>query len=316
MEVRLAEHYGMCFGVKDALELALDVARREPVTVLGDLVHNDDVVAELEAAGAVRARRPEDVLTRSVVLTAHGTAQRIQLKLREEGRVTHDAVCPLVTRVHTAVTKLVAEGRHPVIVGQQGHVEVRGIVDDLGDSTVVLKEQDLDQLAGRSKLGVVAQTTQPIEHVQRLVAAMRRRFPRADIRFIDTVCQPTKDRQQAMAELAAECRVIVVVGGPESNNSRKLTEMAVKRGCRAYQVANASELKEEWFEGVGRVGLTAGTSTPDRVIAEVKERLESMPTATSGFARRSSTNDLQHKGMSTSLVSAARSFYNGSAEAG
>jgi 4-hydroxy-3-methylbut-2-enyl diphosphate reductase len=303
MEVRLAEHYGMCFGVKDALELALELARKEPVTVLGDLVHNDDVVAELEAAGAVRARRPEDVHTRSVVLTAHGTAQRIQLQLREEGLVTHDAVCPLVTRVHTAVEKLVAEGRHPVIVGQPGHVEVRGIVDDLRESTVVLKEEDLDQLSGRTKLGVVAQTTQPIDHVHRIVAAMRRRFPRADIRFVDTVCQPTKDRQKAMARLAAECSVIVVVGGPESNNSRKLTEMASKRGCRAYQVANASELRDEWFEGLNIVGLTAGTSTPDRIISEVKERLERMPSAISGFSRLSNKNELQHGGISTSLAS-------------
>jgi 4-hydroxy-3-methylbut-2-enyl diphosphate reductase len=295
----------MCFGVKDALELALDVARHGPVTVLGDLVHNEDVVAELEAAGAVRARRPEDVRTQTVVLTAHGTAQRIQLKLREEGRVTHDAVCPLVTRVHTAVAKLAAEGRYPVIVGQPGHVEVRGIVDDLQEATVVLKEEDLDRLAGRTKIGVVAQTTQPIEHVLRLVAAMRRRFPRADIRFIDTVCQPTKDRQEAMTRLATECRVIVVVGGPDSNNSRKLTEMAKKRGCRAYQVANASELRDEWFEDVTTVGLTAGTSTPDHIIALVKERLESMPTASSSFSRRS-----------TSLVSLASGLYNGSAEAG
>jgi 4-hydroxy-3-methylbut-2-enyl diphosphate reductase len=305
MEVRLAEHYGMCFGVKDALELALDVARQGPVTVLGDLVHNEDVVAELEAAGAVRATRPEDVQTRTVVLTAHGTAQRIQLKLRDEGLVTHDAVCPLVTRVHTAVAKLEAEGRHPVIIGQPGHVEVRGIVDDLRESTVILKEEDLNLLAGKTRLGVVAQTTQPIEHVLRLVAAMRRRFPRADIRFIDTVCQPTKDRQEAMAQLVEACHVIVVVGGPESNNSRKLTEMAKKRGCRAYQVANASELRDEWFLGANLVGLTAGTSTPDRIIAQVKERLENMPATSPSF-----------RGRSESLVSAAQSLYNGSAEAG
>ena len=316
MEVRLADHFGMCFGVKDALELALEVARKEPVTVLGDLVHNDDVVAELEAAGAVRARRPEDVRTRSVVLTAHGTARRIQLQLRSEGVVTHDAVCPLVTRVHTAVEKLVAEGRHPVIVGQAGHVEVRGIVDDLAESTVVLKEEDLDRLAGKQKLGVVAQTTQPIDQVHRLVAAMRRRFPRADIRFIDTVCQPTKDRQQAMARLTADCSIIVVVGGPESNNSRKLTEMAIKRGCRAYQVANASELRDEWFEGFDIVGLTAGTSTPDRVIAEIRERLEAMPRATPKLSIRSSKNELQHGVISTSLATAGRHVYNGTAEAG
>jgi 4-hydroxy-3-methylbut-2-enyl diphosphate reductase len=316
MDVRLADHFGMCFGVKDALALALDVARREPVTILGDLVHNDDVVAELEAAGAVRARRPEDVHTRSVVLTAHGTPQRIQLQLRTEGLVTHNAVCPLVTRVHTAVAKLLAENRHPVIVGQAGHVEVRGIVDDLSESSVVLQEADLDQLAGRPRLGVVAQTTQPIDHVHRLVAAMRRRFPRADIRFIDTVCQPTKDRQQAMARLAAECSVIVVVGGPESNNSRKLTEMAIKRGCRAYQVANASELREEWFEGLETVGLTAGTSTPDRIIAEVRERLESMPAAAKSFPRRASSRDETHDTVSAHLASAGQRFYNGTAEAG
>ncbi len=277
MEVRLAEHYGMCFGVKDALALALDVAGREPITILGDLVHNDDVVATLEAAGAVRARRPEEVKTQTVVLTAHGTAQRIQLQLRSEGRVMHDAACPLVTRVHTAVAKLIAEGRHPVVVGQAGHVEVRGIVDDLTECSVVLDEGDLDQLTGKQRLGVVAQTTQPIDHVHRIVSAMRRRFPCADIRFIDTVCQPTKDRQEAMARLAAECRVIVVVGGTESNNSRKLTEMARKRGCLAYQVANASELRNQWFEGVDCVGLTAGTSTPDHVIAEVRARLEALP---------------------------------------
>jgi 4-hydroxy-3-methylbut-2-en-1-yl diphosphate reductase len=285
MEVRMAEHYGMCFGVKDALALALEVARREPVTVLGDLVHNDDVVAELAAAGAVRAVRVEDVQTGAVVLTAHGTAQRIQLQLRADGREIHDAACPLVTRVHTAVAKLVAERRHPVIIGQAGHVEVRGIVDDLPESTVVLQEADLDRLAGKHRLGVVAQTTQPIDHVHRLVAAMRRRFPRADIRFIDTVCQPTKDRQEAMARLAAECPVIVVVGGPDSNNSRKLTEMARKRGRRAYQVANASELREEWFLGVDSVGLTAGTSTPDHIIAEIKSMLESMSTGTSCSGR-------------------------------
>ncbi len=313
MEVRLAEHFGMCFGVKDALALALEVARKEPVTVLGDLVHNDDVVAELEAAGAIRAHRPEDVHTRSVVLTAHGTAQRIQLQLRAEGLVTHDAVCPLVTRVHTAVTKLAAENRHPVIVGQAGHVEVRGIVDDLRESTVVLHENDLAQLAGKARLGVVAQTTQPIDHVHRLVAAMRRRFPRADIRFIDTVCQPTKDRQQAMARLAAECNVIVVVGGPDSNNSRKLTEMAIKRGCRAYQIANASDLRDEWFTGLAAVGLTAGTSTPDHIISDVKARLESMPGATLSFRRND--NDLDLEG-SPRLATAGRHAYNGTAEAG
>jgi 4-hydroxy-3-methylbut-2-enyl diphosphate reductase len=277
MEVRTAEHLGMCFGVRDAIELALDLARREPVTILGDLVHNEHVVAHMESAGAVRARRREDVQTRTVLLTAHGTANRVKLELQQAGYKIHDAACPLVKRVHQVLARLRAEGRHPVIIGQAGHVEVRGLVGDLEDATVVLDEEDLGQLDGRARLGVVAQTTQPLDKVLRLVDRMRQRFPDADIRFVDTVCQPTKDRQEALYRLAHTCEVIVVVGGPDSNNSRKLTELARRLGRTAYQVAEAADLRPEWFRGVRTVGLTAGTSTPDAIIEEVRARLEALP---------------------------------------
>src|SRR6266436_4644661 len=243
MEVRTAEHLGMCFGVKDAIDLALRLTKQGPLTILGDLVHNPDVVAEMDAAGAVRARRLGEVETQAVLLTAHGTANRIKLQMREEGFQVHDATCPLVKRVHLALDKLVAEGRHPVVVGQPGHVEVRGLVGDLDEYTVVQSEADLDWLQGRPRLGVVAQTTQPIERVRELVDTMLHRFPAADIQFIDTVCQPTKDRQEAMHRLAAECDLVIVVGGPDSNNSRKLTELARRLGRPAYQVARAEELQ-------------------------------------------------------------------------
>jgi 4-hydroxy-3-methylbut-2-enyl diphosphate reductase len=274
MEVRMAEHLGMCFGVRDAIDLALGLAKQGPVTILGDLVHNEDVVAQMEAAGAVRARQKEQVKTETVLLTAHGTANRLKLQLQHDGFTVHDAACPLVQRVHQAIEKLRAEKRHPVIIGQAGHVEVRGLVGDLADYSVVLSEKDLEKLAGKPRLGVVAQTTQPLETVLELVAAIRQRFPDADVRFIDTVCQPTKERQRALHQLAQECQVIVVVGGPESNNSRKLTELARRLGRQAYQVAHARELRPEWFAGAEVVGLTAGTSTPDKIIQEVRARLE------------------------------------------
>jgi 4-hydroxy-3-methylbut-2-enyl diphosphate reductase len=274
MEVRTAEHMGMCFGVRDAIELAVRLTRQGPLTILGDLVHNPDVVARMDAAGAARADHPEQVQTRAVLLTAHGTADAVKRRLREEGRQVHDAACPLVKRVHLALDRLVAEGRHPVIIGQASHVEVRGLTGDLKEYTVVLGEGDIEALAGRPRLGVVAQTTQPAERVEALVAAIRRRFPEADVRAIDTVCQPTKDHQEAMRRLVEETEVVVVVGGPDSNNSRKLTEYARGRGRTAYQVARAGELRPEWFAGVKVVGLTAGTSTPDDVIAEVRAWLE------------------------------------------
>jgi 4-hydroxy-3-methylbut-2-enyl diphosphate reductase len=275
MEVRVAEHYGMCFGVRDAVELAMRLTRQGPLTILGDLVHNPDVVAQMDAAGAVRRHEPEEVQTRAVLLTAHGTSDHVKTTLRQSGHQVFDAVCPLVKRVHQALDRLITEGRHPVIIGQAGHVEVRGLVGDLHEYSIVLEEADLEQLVGRCKLGVVAQTTQRLERVLELLDAMRRRFPEADIRFVDTVCQPTKDRQEALERLAAECDVVVVVGGPESNNSRKLTELARRSGRPAYQVSAVDELRREWFAGARVVGLTAGTSTPDRVIHEVRTWLES-----------------------------------------
>jgi 4-hydroxy-3-methylbut-2-enyl diphosphate reductase len=269
---------GMCFGVRDAVELALRLTRQGPLTILGDLVHNPDVLAQMDEAGAVRVRRLEDVQTRPVLLTAHGTADRVKLQLRQKGHQVHDATCPLVKRVHQSLDRLVSEGRHPVVIGQADHVEVRGLVGDLAEYTIILSQADLDQLEEplrrNPRLGIVAQTTQPLALVESLVAAIRQRFPAADVRFIDTVCQPTKERQEAMHRLAAECDVVVVVGGPESNNSRKLTELARSLGRPAYQVAGPAELRPEWFRGVRVVGLTAGTSTPDATIEAVRQWLE------------------------------------------
>jgi 4-hydroxy-3-methylbut-2-enyl diphosphate reductase len=281
MEVRMAEHLGMCFGVRDAIDLALRLTRQGPLTILGDLVHNPDVLAEMDEAGAMRTGQPEEVKTQALLLTAHGTANQVKSQLRASGHQVHDATCPLVKKVHLAAARLVAEGRHPVVIGQAGHVEVRGLVGDLPAYTIVLEEKDFAKLDERAELGcrfgVVAQTTQPLALVLDLVAAMRRRFPANDIRFIDTVCQPTKDRQEAVHRLAAEADAIVVVGGPDSNNSKKLTELARQLGRPAYQVADASQLRPEWFSDIRVVGLTAGTSTPDRCIEEVRGWLESHP---------------------------------------
>jgi 4-hydroxy-3-methylbut-2-enyl diphosphate reductase len=285
MEVRMAEHLGMCFGVRDAIELAETLTRRAPLTILGDLVHNPDVLAQMDAAGAKRAGRPEEVTTSALLLTAHGTSARVKNELHLAGYEVHDATCPLVKKVHVALAHLVDEGRHPVVIGQPDHVEVRGLVGDLDEYTIVLEESDLPQLSeparAGGRLGVVAQTTQPLGLVLKLVSAIRSRFPFADVRFVDTVCQPTKDRQEAMRRLIAEVDVVVVVGGPESNNSRKLAELARARGKRACQVSSASELRPEWFADARVVGVTAGTSTPERAIEDVRAWLESLEPAES-----------------------------------
>lgn len=280
MEVRMAEHLGMCFGVRDAIDLALRLTRQGPLTILGDLVHNPEVVAQMDGAGAVRVQRTDEVRTRPVLLTAHGTAERVKLELRAQGHQVHDATCPLVKRAHQALSRLVAEGRFPVVVGKADHVEVQGLVGDLEEYAVILRAEDLERLEEpvrrNPRLGVVAQTTQPLGLVEDLTARLRRRFPEADVRLIDTVCQPTKERQEAMHRLAASCDVVVIVGGPESNNSHKLTELARSLGRPAYQVAGVAELRAEWFAGVRVVGLTAGTSTPNQTIEAVRRWLEEL----------------------------------------
>ena len=280
MQVRIADHMGMCFGVRDAIEMAHSLAGRGPLTVLGDLVHNPDVVAALDAAGVSKASSSDDVETAAVLLTAHGTSDLVKLRLRERGKEVHDATCPLVTRAHVALRNLVAEGRFPIVVGEADHVEVRGMVGDLAEFSVIRSEADLEQLADRlerrpdDRLGVVAQTTQPLAGVLALVEALRRRFPLADVRFVDTVCQPTKDRQSALRRLVEEADVVVVVGGADSNNSRKLAELARSLGRSAHRVAGVGELRPAWFSGCEVVGLTAGTSTPNHVIAEVRGWIE------------------------------------------
>jgi len=280
MEVRMADHLGMCFGVRDAIDLAMHLTRQGPLTILGDLAHNPDIVAEMDRAGAARTSQPAEVKTRALLLTAHGTSQRVKNDLRSKGHQVHDATCPLVKRAHLALGKLVADGYHPVVIGQADHVEVRGLVGDLDQYSIIMGEKDLDRLkewADRGcRFGVVSQTTQPLPFVHSLVEALRQRFPKNEIRFVDTVCQPTKDRQDAIVRLAAETDLIIVVGGPESNNSRKLTEQAHHLGKPAYQVARASDLRPEWFQGVQIVGVTAGTSTPNQAVEEVRIWLEGL----------------------------------------
>jgi len=167
----------------------------------------------------------------------------------------------------------VEAGYFPVVIGKPEHVEVRGLVGDLDDYAVIQTPDEIPQLAGHSRIGVVSQTTQPLDFVLEMVDRMRAAFPEAEVRFRDTVCQPTKDRQSAARRVASECQVVVVVGGKGSNNTRQLVRTCEAEGARAYQVERPSDLRPEWLEGAETVGLTAGTSTPDETIQEVHRAL-------------------------------------------
>jgi 4-hydroxy-3-methylbut-2-enyl diphosphate reductase len=271
MKIVRAHHLGMCFGVRDAIALAFEQGAARPLTILGDLVHNATVSASLRTAGIAIAHDLADVDTRTVMVTAHGASLRRIDAARARGLEVVEATCPLVQVAHRAVAALVRDGYHPVIIGQPGHVEVRGLTEDLDAFDVICGDDDVRRLGPHPRIGVAAQTTQSIEHVQRLVALIRRTFPDADVRFVDTVCQPTKQRQQAAHDLARDCDVVVVVGGAHSNNTRELVKTCGSHGARVHHVQTDADLRSDWFHDAQSVGITAGTSTPDQIVDRVEQ---------------------------------------------
>jgi 4-hydroxy-3-methylbut-2-en-1-yl diphosphate reductase len=273
MRVLKATHLGMCFGVRDAITMALEHADAGPLTILGDLVHNPTVLATLEARGIAVAHDVAAVHTPTVMVTAHGTSERALARTRALGLTVVEATCPLVRVAHRAVAALQRDGYHVVIVGQRDHVEVRGITGDLDDFDVVLEEDDVLGLGEHPRIGVAAQTTQAIEKVRRIVDRIRRQFPQSEVRFFDTVCKPTKERQTAAVDVAREADVVIVVGGRASNNTRELVKSCSQYCDRVHHVQTDADLCPEWFEASDVVGLTAGTSTPDDVIERVEARI-------------------------------------------
>jgi 4-hydroxy-3-methylbut-2-en-1-yl diphosphate reductase len=270
MKIIKAEHLGMCFGVRDAIALAQSAARQQPLTILGELVHNESVLTDLRRRGIRLETDPAQVQTRTAMITAHGASGSAIARARSHGLEVFEGTCPLVTFAHRAVARLVADGFHPVIIGKRGHVEVRGLTEDLADYDIVESEHDIEKLSPHPRFGVASQTTQPVARVRAFAELIRRRFPRSEVRVIDTVCQPTKQRQRAAEELAARCDVVIVIGGANSNNTRELVQTCAKFCSRVHHVQGPADVQAEWFDGVETIGITAGTSTPDYLIDAVE----------------------------------------------
>jgi 4-hydroxy-3-methylbut-2-enyl diphosphate reductase len=276
MHVLRAADLGMCFGVRDAVALALAHAEAGPLTILGDLVHNPTVLSALEASGIAVAQDVGRVTTPTLMVTAHGTSERILARSRTLGLTVVEATCPLVHVAHRAVAELARHGYHIVVVGRRDHVEVRGLTGDLDRYDVVLDRHDVLALEEHPRIGVVAQTTHAIEQVWDLVTLIRRRFPQSDVRFVDTVCKPTKDRQSAAIDMARQADVVIVVGGRSSNNTRELVTTCARYCARVHHVETDRDVRSEWFDAAKVVGLTAGTSTPDEVIDRVEAHIRAI----------------------------------------
>jgi 4-hydroxy-3-methylbut-2-enyl diphosphate reductase len=277
MRVIRAESMGMCFGVRDALALMQSVANPADVTVLGELVHNPVVNAQLTVRGFQLSSTLAAPHTPVAMITAHGVSNRVRHQLAAAGKQILDTTCPLVRKAHAAALELAAENRFVLVVGKPDHVEVRGLTGDLPDDRfAILPAADAVRPYPHSRLGILAQTTTPAADFAAIVQRVRTLNPGADIRVANTVCAPTRDRQTALLRLLDTHApdVLVVVGGRNSNNTRRLADTARSRGIRALHVEGPADLDPAAFAGCTTVGVTAGTSTLDETINAVIRRLE------------------------------------------
>jgi 4-hydroxy-3-methylbut-2-enyl diphosphate reductase len=269
VKIILAEHFGICFGVRDAIAQAERLAREGPLTILGELVHNPIVRERLheQGVGETTLDGATPASTR-VMITAHGAADAKHAEWKAAGFEVADGTCPLVRHAHDELKRLVAAGFFPVVIGKPGHIEVEGLIGDFPEAAVVNSLEDVSFLPQRARYGIISQTTQPIDLVRRIVACVRRTYPEAEVRFADTVCKPTKDRQSALRTLIEQSEAIVVVGGRASNNTHQLVATGRAAGKTVFHIERPEELRSEWFVGIEIVGLTAGTSTlPETVMA-------------------------------------------------
>lgn len=275
MRVIRARAYGMCFGVRDALAAARGVEEPAGVAIHGELVHNPEVNEELARRGfrvEKESARGGIPATPKVLITAHGVSDAERARLVSAGKALIDTTCPLVARVHRAAQALEAQGYFVVVVGHRGHVEVLGITGDLARCAVVGSVEEAEAYPS-AKIGIVYQTTTAPRDAEKIRRAIEVANPGRVIRSVETVCRPTRQRQEALLDLLQKIDLLVVVGGRHSNNTRQLLLTARARGVPGHQVERASDLEPAWFSPGLVVGLTAGTSTLDSTIDEVHRRL-------------------------------------------
>jgi 4-hydroxy-3-methylbut-2-enyl diphosphate reductase len=282
MDILLANPRGFCAGVERAIEIverALEL-HGAPIYVRHEIVHNRFVVERLRAKGAVFVEELDEVPAGSIVIfSAHGVAKAVQAEADRRGLKVFDATCPLVTKVHIEVMKMLREGYEIVMIGHRGHPEAEGTMGQAPSGMHLVETlEDVAALEVRSpdKLAYVTQTTLSVDDARAMVEALKARFPAIRGPKKDDICYATQNRQDAVKLMAPQCDVVIVVGSPNSSNSNRLREVAEHMGAHAYMVDTAEDLRPEWVAGKRRIGVTAGASAPEVLVNEVIARLREL----------------------------------------
>ena len=275
MKIILAKDAGYCFGVRDAVNSAYEMSKKYgEVYMLGDIVHNESVVSDLEKEGVKVVEKLDQIpKDKPVLFRAHGTAKEVWKKAEDKKMNIIDATCPLVHEIHDEVKVLNIISIKIIIIGDHGHDEVIGIASQIPDPVIVASVEEAEALRKTKKAGVVTQSTQTIENVQDIINVLMTKV--FDLRFVNTICFPTKRNQEQIKELSEVTDVMIIIGSFTSANSKRLAELSSVRNKNTFQVTCAAEIDSSWFkDDVNSVGISAGASTPDWIIESVIKKVK------------------------------------------
>ena len=278
IEIRLAKARGFCAGVERALNKVEEALRNGPfpVYVLHEIVHNETVVEGLRKRGVIFIDEPSEAKSGTLIFSAHGVSRQVEAEAEKLALKVVDATCPIVKSLHRRIEQFAAEGKTIILFGRSGHREVEGLLGRVeAPVTVIESEAELEKFlktADRSKpYACLSQTTLNAADVERMTARLKAELP--DVTAASEVCHATRERQEAVKELAKACPVILVVGSPQSSNTHRLYETALGEGVRAHLLGSAAEFRPEWLKGISRVGITSGASAPEELVRELCEKI-------------------------------------------
>ena len=276
MKILVAKDAGYCFGVRDAVNIAKKSGGEyDSVYMLGDIVHNERVVSDLEKSGSVVVNNldeiPED---KPVLFRAHGTDPKVWKEAQKKKLNIIDATCPLVTDIHEEIKILESENRKTIIIGDHGHDEVMGIAAQVQNPIIISDVDEARSLRKMKRAGVVSQSTQMIENVQEIINVLMGKV--YDLRFVNTICFPTRRNHEQIKELAQICDLMIVIGSFTSANSKRLTQLSLARNKNSYQVMDENDIDKAWFDNIESVGISAGASTPDNIINKVIDKVKTI----------------------------------------
>ena len=274
MKILVAKDAGYCFGVRDAVNLAKKSGQDyEAVYMLGDIVHNESVVEDLSKAGSIVVNSLDDIpKDKPVLFRAHGTDPKVWKDAQKKKLNIIDATCPLVTDIHEEIKILESENRITIIIGDHNHDEVIGIAAQVKNAIIISNVEEARSLRKMKRAGVVSQSTQMIENVQNIINVLMEKV--YDLRFVNTICFPTRRNHEQIKELAGICDLMIVIGSFTSANSKRLTKLSLARNKNSYQVMNENDIDIKWFNNIESVGISAGASTPDKIIQQVIHKIQ------------------------------------------